>query len=82
MSINFKIAREVPFFEFCDECGSKFELITKSGRKREIIKNVFVEIPGDFEIPTCLGCGDEIWSPEMSEELDPYLLEIVKKENL
>jgi hypothetical protein len=59
-----------PFFPRCVECGGRMELTQRSGRTRELAKCVHLPVPADFNVPTCQLCGDEVWSPEMSQELD------------
>jgi hypothetical protein len=62
-----------PFFPRCLECGGQMELTQRRGRTRELVKGVHLPIPDDFRIPTCQSCGDEVWSPEMSDALDAQL---------
>jgi hypothetical protein len=64
---------DFPYFPSCLECGGKMELARRSGRTREIVKGVHLPIPSDFPVPTCQSCGEEVWAPEMSDVLDPYL---------
>jgi len=54
----------------CFECGSEFVPVAKSGRFREYQKGLFLAIPADFKIPTCITCDEELWSPELSRRLD------------
>ena len=48
-------------------------------RKRQIFKGVWVEIPNDFEIPTCIKCGEESMNLEISEKLDAILVNNLRK---
>jgi uncharacterized protein with PIN domain len=61
------------FCEICFECGGRVELTPANGRKREVKKGLYLDIPSEFEIPTCKGCGEEIWSPELSKAIDEAL---------
>ena len=49
------------------------QLTRATGRTRELVKAVHLPIPEDFAIPACQSCGDEVWSPEISEALDTIL---------
>ena len=60
----------------CPECGGRVELRAAAGRKREVRRGVFLEIPEDFGIPTCVACGEESMVPEVSEPLDRLLSEM------
>lgn len=57
----------------CSECGGKVELAAKSGRTREYRRGVRLDVPADFKIPTCLSCGEEFMSAEISSRLDAIL---------
>jgi transcriptional regulator with XRE-family HTH domain len=58
----------------CPECGGEVRLATRAGRTREFRRGVMLPIPDDFEIPTCSRCGEELMTPEVSDELDAILL--------
>lgn len=62
-----------PFFPRCLECGGQMEMTQRGGRTRELVKGIHLPVPEDFQIPTCQSCGEEVWSPEMSEALDAQL---------
>lgn len=68
---------EYPFCPVCMECGGKIELKPANGRTRKITKDKVLVIPDRFEIPTCSGCGDEIWSPELSAAVDRELMSVL-----
>lgn len=57
----------------CFNCGGTIELIAREGRTYEIIKGRHFPIPGDFKIPTCTTCGEEIYTIEISKELDKLI---------
>lgn len=57
----------------CSECGSAVKLTARPGRTREYRPGVVLPIPDDFEIPTCVRCGEEFIIPEVSEPLDARL---------
>jgi len=57
-------------FPRCSECGGTVELRSAPGRTREYRRGVFLEIPEDFGIPTCMLCGEEMMVPEVSDRLD------------
>jgi len=61
------------FYPSCLECGGQMELTARQGRTRELVKGIHLAIPGDFPIPTCRSCGEEVWAPEMSDALDALL---------
>lgn len=63
-----------PLFR-CAECGGDVRLTPGIGREREILRRVKLPIPDDVEIPTCVECGDEYMSLEVSEPLDKALFE-------
>jgi hypothetical protein len=58
------------FFPRCLECGGQIELVAREGRTYEIVKGHHLHIPSDFRIPTCTTCGNEIFTIEISEDLD------------
>ena len=62
-----------PFYPTCFECGGHIELTCKHGRTRELVYGHPLPIPEEIPIPTCDGCGDEVWTPELSEYLDGIL---------
>ncbi len=65
---------EVPArFPRCPECGGKVELVAKRGRSREYRRGVRLEVPAGFEIPSCLSCGEELMSADISSRLDAIL---------
>lgn len=57
----------------CSECGGPVKLLCEPGRTREYKRGVFFKIPHDFEIPTCIKCGEEFMIPEISEKLDALI---------
>ncbi len=61
-------------FPRCGECGGTVRLRTAVGRTREFKRGVHLTIPADFGIPTCLGCGEESMTLEISERLDAILV--------
>ena len=60
-------------FPRCPDCGGMVVLTSKTGRTREVVKGVWVNVPDDFLIPTCTICGEESMVAEVSAELDPIL---------
>lgn len=57
-------------FPRCPECGGEVKLLAKEGRTREYIKGIHLSVPADFEIPTCVKCGEESMVPEIAQKLD------------
>ncbi len=62
-------------FPRCPDCGGEVKLIAKEGRTRECVRGIHSPVPSDFEIPTCIQCGEESMVPEISENLDRLLKE-------
>jgi len=62
----------------CSECGSQVVPKTGTGRMREYSPGFPVPIPDNFPLPTCEGCGEVYFSPEVTDKLFP----ILKKETL
>jgi YgiT-type zinc finger domain-containing protein len=57
----------------CMECGGDVRLSPGVGRTRELERGVHLLIPDEYLIPTCSRCGEEYFSPEITEPLDAYL---------
>jgi len=57
----------------CGNCGADVVLVAEPGRTRLIEKDMEVPIPDDYELPTCLDCGETYMSPEYSKPLDKIL---------
>jgi hypothetical protein len=64
---------EVSIHARCPECGGVVQLCQGEGRTRELRRGVVVPIPDDFEILTCVKCGETYMIPEVSEPLDQLL---------
>lgn len=57
----------------CGECGGSVLPRARPGRTREFKRGVYLSIPDDFEIPTCVACDEEYMSLDISEPLDAIL---------
>jgi hypothetical protein len=53
--------------------------MTGPGRKREYIKDIFLDIPDDYPIVTCTSCGERYFTTEESVKLEEVLLETYRK---
>jgi hypothetical protein len=65
----------------CAECGGNVRLHAKPGRTRDVRYGISIEIPTDFELPTCDKCDEIYISLEQSEPLD-LILEQKFKESI
>jgi hypothetical protein len=57
----------------CCECGSELEDVGMPGRMYTYRRGFELEIPSDIIIPTCSECGDELWTFELSDEIERVL---------
>lgn len=64
-------------FPRCPECGGEVLLLGGKGRTREYLRDVHLPIPDDYEIPTCVRCGEELMNIEVSEPLDKILSQML-----
>lgn len=53
----------------CGQCGNEVRLLSGPGRTYCLVYGVPSPIPDDFEIPTCIQCGNEYMTLKISEEL-------------
>lgn len=60
-------------FPRCPDCGGEVRLLAKKGRTREYLRGVHLPVPDDFEIPTCVECGEESMVPEVGVHLDEVM---------
>lgn len=64
----------IEFIPFrCAECGAIVELKTGSGRLYEQRPGQKSSIPNDFEVPTCLNCGEQYFDVKRGEALNAVL---------
>ena len=57
----------------CPECGGIVVPLACAGRTTPYRKLKELQIPEDFEIPTCDKCGEEYINAELAEALDAVL---------
>jgi len=62
----------------CGECGGNIELIAKERKER--YKGKDYVLPADFELPTCIKCGEEWINMEYAEKIDAALKCLEKEE--
>ncbi len=55
----------------CGECGGDIKLIAKE--RKEQYKDKSYILPADFELPTCIKCGEEWINTEYAEKMDAVL---------
>lgn len=53
----------------CVECGGDVVTVTGAGRTSEFKLGIPLPVPADFEIPTCVHCGEMYLTVERGEEL-------------
>lgn len=53
----------------CYLCGGQVSLVAKPGRTTRKIGGGRCDIPSDFEMPTCLSCGEEFVDQRVAEFL-------------
>jgi predicted RNA-binding Zn-ribbon protein involved in translation (DUF1610 family) len=59
----------------CAECGDTVVLRSGPGRFEKNPGGISVQIPSDFEIPTCPTCGERYFTVELGEALSRVLSE-------
>ncbi len=58
----------------CVACAKGMVKLTAKAGRREWQRSVELEVPADFEIPTCTHCGEEYMNGEIARELDKALM--------
>lgn len=57
----------------CDRCDGPVMLKTGPGRRREFRQGITLQVPEDFPIATCAGCGETYLTTSQAQRLDDLL---------